>query len=227
MFIIDSHIESLTSGLFNSVISSIKQSLDSIPNPENTSVCFLTVDSTVQCYSISSPEANPKIYVIQETKEMFAPLPTQHMMMNVSQDRERIDSLLDRLLEIHTIEANKSLPPEFVFSSALMVAKDFLSETGKTMISGGRIMAYISKVDNKGPGAYTPRDNHKNYNSEQECTMMTPGYNYYWQVGQELVKHRITVDLFACCSQPIDLPFLSPICIDTGGDVYYYKSFNE
>ena len=84
VIIVDSHIESLTSGLFTSVLSSIKQSLDSIPNAENTSVCIMTVDTQVTCYSISSADAAPKVYVIQESKEMFAPVPPSQLLLNCS-----------------------------------------------------------------------------------------------------------------------------------------------
>jgi len=41
------------------------------------------------------------------------------------------------------------------------------------------------------------------------------------------VKQRITVDLFVCSHHQIDLPFISPLCYETGGDIYYYKGFNE
>lgn len=130
VFIVDSHIESLTSGLFTSALSSIKQSLDSIPNPENTSICILTVDSQVQCYTMTSSESLPKIYVIQDQANMFCPVPGSTLLMNVANDRDKIDALLDKLPEIHNIENNKSLPADFCFSSAVLVAKDLLNESG-------------------------------------------------------------------------------------------------
>lgn len=35
------------------------------------------------------------------------------------------------------------------------------------------------------------------------------------------------MDLFACSHSPIDIPFISPICTETGGDIYFFKTFNE
>ena len=40
------------------------------------------------------------------------------------------------------------------------------------MTIGGRVLAYISKVDNKGPGAYQPRDNPKSYTTDEETKTM-------------------------------------------------------
>jgi hypothetical protein len=94
-------------------------------------------------------------------------------------------------------------------------------------ILGGRILTFISRIDNKGPGAHGTREDHKFYNTDKEKEIMTPGYNSYWEISTELVKSRITVDLFVCAHAPIDLPFISPICYDTGGDLYFYKNFTD
>jgi len=51
---------------------------------------------------------------------------------------------------------------------------------------------------------------------------MTPGFNYYWELTQELIKSRITVDLFNCAHQSVDIAFMSSLFIETGGDLYYY-----
>ena len=64
---------------------------------------------------------------------MFCPVPGSSILMNASTDRERIDALLDRLLEIHNIENNKTVGVDFCFSSALLVAKDLLNDTGKLL----------------------------------------------------------------------------------------------
>jgi len=45
IFLIDTSIESLSSGLFTSAISSLKSSLDSMPNPEGTNIGIVTVDN--------------------------------------------------------------------------------------------------------------------------------------------------------------------------------------
>ena len=45
IFLIDTSIESLSSGLFTSAISSLKSSLDSMPNPKGTNIGIVTVDN--------------------------------------------------------------------------------------------------------------------------------------------------------------------------------------
>lgn len=93
--------------------------------------------------------------------------------------------------------------------------------------TGGWILAFISWIDNKGPGAHQDWDNQKAYNTEQEKNLLVPGFNYYWELAQELIKNRITVDLFSCTHSNIDLAYISSLCIDTGGDLYYYKMFSD
>ena len=56
---------------------------------------------------------------------------------------------------------------------------------------------------------------------------MSSMFGYYWDLSREMFKNRVTVDLFACTHAAVDLPYITPICYDTGGDVYYYKAFNE
>jgi len=52
VFILDISAEAHSNKLFNQTLQLITNSLDSIPNPENTQICIITVDEYVQCYTV-------------------------------------------------------------------------------------------------------------------------------------------------------------------------------
>ena len=125
--------------------------------------------------------------------------------MNLSTDRDRIDALLVKLPEIHTLETSKGLTAHFSLAAGIVTAKELLS--GK----GGRIMSFFRRLENAGPAARALRENHKFYNTEKEKEILSSGYNFYWDLARELCKERVTVDLFACTNEAVDIPFLSPV----------------
>lgn len=63
VFIIDVSYEAHVNGMFLHVLEALKSTLDSIPNPQNTKICILTVDEFVHFYSFSDEiEKGPKVY---------------------------------------------------------------------------------------------------------------------------------------------------------------------
>ncbi len=51
-----------------------------------------------------SAESNPTIYVCSEDKDAFVPVPSSVLMLNLADDRDKIDSLLEKLPEIFNPE---------------------------------------------------------------------------------------------------------------------------
>lgn len=56
------------------------------------------------------PNADPTILMVTDVDDPFAPGPRDRLMLNVKDDRERIDALLDKLLTLYNVEARKNLP---------------------------------------------------------------------------------------------------------------------
>ncbi len=50
VFLVDTSVESIQQGILSSLINGLKNTLDSIPNPENTHLAIVTVGSNVHCY---------------------------------------------------------------------------------------------------------------------------------------------------------------------------------
>lgn len=83
--------------------------LDYFPNPENTTICFMTFDVNIHFYNMNTdPNGEPTILWVGDIIDPFIPLPKEKLMLNLVNDREKIDIFLDKLLNFHTIENKKS-----------------------------------------------------------------------------------------------------------------------
>ena len=65
------------------------------------------------------PNADPTILHVADIDDPFAPLPRSRLMMNVTDDRERIDALLDKLIHLYYTDARKSLAPKACVGAAM------------------------------------------------------------------------------------------------------------
>jgi len=110
-------------GYFYSTVSTIKQCLDYFVSPENTKVCFMTFDQAMQFYVVPEDETKePSILWVTDVDEPFVPFPQEKLMLNVTDDRARIDALLDRLISLYYLESRKNLPIQTCQGAAISAA---------------------------------------------------------------------------------------------------------
>jgi hypothetical protein len=218
VFILDVSAEAHSNKLFNQTLQLITNSLDSIPNPENTQICILTVDEYVQCYTVPDDlSRGPIVHQICDIHDPFLPVPVSHLMLNLESDREKINFLVERLGEIHKFEEAKLKIAALNLTSAFSIAYELLED------SGGRILTFYSRIENCGPGINVVTDNHKLYNTDAEKNLFKPDMGFYTDLSAKMFQKRITVDLFVCTHHNVNLPNPVQLCTRTGGDVYYYK----
>lgn len=148
-------------------------------------------------------------------------MPNAKLMLNLASDREKINVLLERLHEIHTIEEARHKIAALNLSSAFAVAYELLEK------NGGRVLTFYSRIENCGPGINVAIENAKNYNTEHEKEMFKPNVEFYTDLSSKMFLKRITVDIFCCSSHAVQISNPSLICQRTGGDVYYFKNFSE
>ena len=112
VFCIDISSTSIMNGFFYQVVQSIKQCLDSFPYPEETSLCFVTFDNqAVQFYHLPlDPNAEPTVFSMGDLDDPFIPFPRESLMVNLQNDRERIDAFTDKLVTLYYTETRKYLP---------------------------------------------------------------------------------------------------------------------
>lgn len=191
VFIVDTSIEAFKNKLFDQALYVISNSLDSIPNPENTQICILTVDMYVNCYTVSEDMSKGlKMHQVSDIGDPFLPLPIETLMMNLVNDREKIDFMIEKLSEVHYNEEIKYKLSTLNLSSALTIAYEMLEP------SGGRVLAFYSKIENCGPGINKLNENHKSYNTDAEKEMFKPNLDYYNTLAKKMFEKRITVDMF-------------------------------
>jgi len=83
-------------------------------------------------------------------------------MLNVKDDRERIDAFLDKIVSLYHSEARKKLPIQTCQGAAMDACKSLLGK------GGGRVMVFSSNMCSMGVGLLKSRDNVKVYNTDQE-----------------------------------------------------------
>lgn len=72
------------------------------------------------------PNGEPTILWVGETIDPFVPYPREKLMLNLVQDRERIDIFLDKLSVMHNIETKKFQTPFLCTGAAIVAAKTLL-----------------------------------------------------------------------------------------------------
>lgn len=103
VFAVDTSLHSFESGLLHHTLSSIKSCLDSVIYPELTFVCLVTYDSSVQFYSLPLDEsAQPTVLIVSDITNPFVPLPFSKLMLNVGSEKDRLNSLIDRVYNQYT-----------------------------------------------------------------------------------------------------------------------------
>lgn len=151
----------------------------------------MTVDEYAQCYTIPEDlERGPIIHQICDTCDAFLPVPISEIMFNVASDREKIDLLLQKLPEMHTQEEAKSKTPFLNLSIGFALAYEILEN------SGGRILAFYSRIENIGPCKNVVMENHKLYNTDAEKGLFKPDAGFYTDISLKMFQKRISVDIF-------------------------------
>eukprot|EP00358_Blepharisma_japonicum_P005435 CAMPEP_0202940746 /NCGR_PEP_ID=MMETSP1395-20130829/862_1 /ASSEMBLY_ACC=CAM_ASM_000871 /TAXON_ID=5961 /ORGANISM="Blepharisma japonicum, Strain Stock R1072" /LENGTH=566 /DNA_ID=CAMNT_0049635397 /DNA_START=107 /DNA_END=1808 /DNA_ORIENTATION=- len=215
-FCIDISSNSISLGLPQQILTSIKGVLDYISFPEKCSIGVMTFDTSMQFYKIGSTGEVSEI-LITDVDDPFIPESVAGLTYNVAEQREQLDGLLDRLLAWDFTQ-----PPKVNLSAAAIAdgMKNYLLK-GR----GGRVLIFTSQLGTVGKGKLTNRVDPKLFNTDKEKTMYAPLESYV-TLAQECTSEDICIDIFLCSGQYADAPSLAALCSQTGGDLHYYPNFN-
>ena len=86
-------------------------------------------------------------------------------MLNVKDDRDRIDLFLDKLIQLYYTEARKNTPVQTCLGAAISSCVHLLEKTG------GRLMVFSSAGCSKGVGSLKSRDKVVAYNTNEELQL--------------------------------------------------------
>ena len=139
VFLLDSSIFSIQSGFFHQVLNSLKYCIDSLPQDQNIEVCLITYDTSLTFYSVN---ANCEISLLHvgDIKDAFIPLPLSRLMLDVVKDRDRLNTVLDKVISMYSGQEQPTAQRakyanQVCTGAALQACCNFLSQSGKCALN--------------------------------------------------------------------------------------------
>jgi protein transport protein SEC24 len=231
VFVLDVSPNSIATGALKETMSIVKDCMSEIGDGESQSLFGLvTFDSEVHFYNIGSKGEDIPVTVMAEVNDVFAPIPANMWLVNVSENSNRIDQLFDLLSELFLSEGAKGVhtgPPYLkaanAFAAAVTSVAYSLSE------HGGRIIACQSSLPTVGVGKMDCREEAKLYGRQGEAVMWfpDPAKPSYKRLGKYCAEKQICVDIISMNSKNhCDVATMRIVPEKTGGEMLYYPEFD-
>lgn len=215
MFVIDVSATAIASGMVDVAVQTIKEQLDNLPGAPRTRIGFITYDSTIHFYNLKSTLKAPQMMVISDLEELFIPIPDE-LLVNLSDSREIIESLLDTLPSIH----QSARTGETALGSAIRVAFKLMSPIG------GKMLVFQSSLPSTGQGALRNRENPRAIGTDKEHSLLTPADTFYRSNAIDFCRQQVSVDTFLFSGQYTDIATVGALSKFSAGQVYYYPGFS-
>ncbi|XP_058095788.1 protein transport protein SEC24 A-like isoform X2 [Magnolia sinica] len=214
-FLIDVSSSAVRSGMLEIVAKTIKSCLDELPGFPRTQIGFITFDSTLHFYNMKSSLTQPQMMVVSDLDDIFVPLPDD-LLVNLSESRSVVDTFLDSLPSMFQDNVNI----ESAFGPALKAAFMVMSRLG------GKLLIFQTTLPSLGIGRLKLRgDDLRVYGTDKEHMLRLPEEPFYKQMAADLTKCQIGVNLYVFSDKYSDIASLGTLAKYTGGQVYYYPSF--
>ncbi|MBA0733824.1 hypothetical protein Gogos_017797, partial [Gossypium gossypioides] len=216
-FLIDVSISAVRSGMIEVVAQTIRSCLDELPGFPRTQIGFITFDSTIHFYNMKSSLMQPQMMVVSDLDDIFVPLPDD-LLVNLSESRNVVETFLDSLPSMFQDNVNV----ESAFGSALKAAFMVMSKLG------GKLLIFQNTLPSMGVGCLKLRGHDLHvYGTDKEHTLRLPEDTFYKQMAADLTKFQIGVNIYAFSDKYTDIASLGTLAKYTGGQVYYYPSFQS
>ncbi|CAA3029180.1 transport Sec24-like At3g07100 [Olea europaea subsp. europaea] len=216
-FLIDASISAVKSGMLKVVAETIKSCLDDLPGYPRTQIGFISFDSMIHFYNMKSSLMQPQMMVVSDLDDIFIPLPDD-LLVNLSESRNVVDAFLDSLPSM--FEGNMNV--ESAFGPALKAAFIVMSQLG------GKLLIFQNTLPSLGAGRLRLRgDDIRVYGTDKEHALRLPEDPFYKQMAADFTKYQIAVNVYAFSDKYTDVASLGTLAKYTGGQVYYYPSFQS
>lgn len=104
VFVIDTSLEAIQSGMIEVLAEALTTSLDKIPNHEGrTRVGFITVNQTIGFYGLNNKL--PELLMMSEIDDIYLPRPYDDLVVNLSEAKAVVLDLLERLKSMFKMTA--------------------------------------------------------------------------------------------------------------------------
>lgn len=216
-FLIDVSVSAVRSGMIQVVAETIKSCLDRLPGSSRTQIGFITYDSTIHFYNIKSSLTQPQMMVVSDLDDIFVPLPDD-LLVNLSESRSVVEALVDSLPSMFQDNVNV----ESAFGPALKAAFMIMSQLG------GKLLVFQNTLPSLGVGRLRLRgDDIRIYGTDKEHTSRIPEDPFYKQMAADFTKYQISANVYAFSDKYNDVASLGILAKYTGGQLYYYPSFQS
>lgn len=218
MFVIDVSYTAVVTGMLDTVVASIKETIQSgqIPGGQRVQMGIMTFDTSLHFYNLNSNLSTPQMLVVSDLEDLFLPLPDD-ILVPVSESESAIINLLDTLPSIFAdTKVNESC-----MGSAVKGAYMAMKHIGGKLCVFGACIPSVGELSLK-----STRDNARLLGTEREVELLRPVSDGYKDLGAELTRAQISVEMFLAPQQYIDLASISPLAKYTGGDVRFYPQFH-
>jgi protein transport protein SEC24 len=215
-FVIDVSSAAVRSGMVAATARSIKSSLDDLPGRGRTKIGFITFDSGVHYYNLSSELPSPQMLVVSDLKELFVPLPDD-LLVNLDESRAVVETFLDNLPDMFS---SKPVVGQSCLGPALKAAFTIMKQIG------GKMIVCQSMIPNLGDGALRPRDQPGIVGTPNEIKLLRPDSTWYKDTAVEFSRQQISVDMFLFPYSYVDFAALAELPKVTSGSLHSFPFFN-
>ncbi|KAL9402553.1 hypothetical protein Peur_006402 [Populus x canadensis] len=216
-FLIDVSVSAVRSGMIEVVAQTIKSCLDELPGFPRTQVGFITFDSTIHFYNMKSSLTQPQMMVVSDLDDIFVPLPDD-LLVNLSESKPVVEAFLDSLPSMFQDNMNMESALGPAVKAAFMVMSQL----------GGKLLIFQNTMPSLGVGRLKLRgDDLRVYGTDKEHALRTPEDPFYKNMAAECTKYQIGVNVYAFSDKYIDIASLGALAKYSGGQVYYYPSFQS
>ncbi|CAK7325614.1 unnamed protein product [Dovyalis caffra] len=199
------------------VAQTIKSCLDELPGFPRTQVGFITFDSTIHFYNMKSSLTQPQMMVVSDLDDIFVPLPDD-LLVNLSESRSVVEAFLDSLPSMFQDNVNVESALGPAVKAAFMVMSQL----------GGKLLIFQNTMPSLGIGRLKLRgDDLRVYGTDKEHALRIPEDPFYKNMAAECTKYQIGVNVYAFSEKYTDIASLGALAKYSGGQIYYYPSFQS
>ncbi|POY75735.1 hypothetical protein BMF94_1145 [Rhodotorula taiwanensis] len=216
VFVMDVSYSAISTGMVATAARTLLESLDRIPNADDrTKISLICVDSCLHFFTLPEGSSEPSMLVVGDLDDVFLPKPND-ILVNLVEAKAGIENLLTRLNDMF-VETNNT---GNALGAGLQAAFKLISHVG------GKVVALSATLPNLGPGALKNREDSKILGTTKESTLLQAQTSWYKTFAIECSRSQVSVDMWLFSSAYTDVATLSGLPRYTGGQTYYYPSFN-
>ncbi|GAA5986774.1 hypothetical protein JCM11641_004786 [Rhodosporidiobolus odoratus] len=216
VFVIDVSYSAISSGMVATAARTLLESLDRLPNADDrTKIAIIGVDSCLHFFTLKSGITDPTMLVVGDLDDVFLPMPND-ILVNLVEAKAGVENILGRLNDMFSETHNTGN----ALGAGLQAAFKLISNVG------GKVICLSASLPNMGPGALKNREDSKILGTSKESTLLQAQTGWYKTFAIECSRSQVSVDMWLFSSAYTDVATLSGLPRYTGGQTYFYPSFN-